>query len=131
MDKKQFQKRNKNVEVCRRNEGHLVTAKDELISINYWTDRMLFSISEIPPGGKSPIDPGHKNADEAIYVISGTLVIEFPNLDICEKLEEGDTILIPQDEPHIMFNPGDTVIKSVIATAPNLGYDISELTNVS
>ena len=128
MEKEKFGKRNKDIEVCRKDRGFFETAGDELFSINFWTDRMLFCISEIPPGRRTPVDPGHKDADEAIYLASGTLVVEFPELGRCEKLNTGDSILIPQDEPHIMFNPGEIVAKSVVATAPNLGFDISELT---
>ena len=130
MDKEQFGKRNKNIDVSREGRGFWNTAGDELFSINFWTDRMLFCVSEIPAGRRTPLDPGHKDADEAIYLVSGTLVVEFPNLGRCEKLKAGDSILIPQDEPHIMFNPGDIVAKSVVATAPNLGFDMSELTGV-
>ena len=130
MEKEQFGKRNKDIVVCREDRGFMETAGDELFAINFWTDRMLFCISEIPPGRRTPLDPGHKDADEAIYLVSGTLVLEFPNLGRCEKLKAGDSILIPQDEPHIMYNPGIDIAKSVVATAPNLGFDISELTGV-
>jgi len=128
MDKEQFGKRNKNIEVCRSDRGFMVTAVDELFSINFWTDRMIFCVSEIPPGGRSMVDPGHKDADEVFYVVNGTLVMEFPNSGRCEKLKAGDSIIIPQDEPHVMFNPGDSIVRSVVATAPHLGYDFSEIT---
>jgi len=121
-------RRAKEVEVCRKNEGRVFTAKDEVFTVNFWTDRLLFCLSELPPGGKSPRDPGHKDADEAYYILKGTLVMEFPALNRCEKLYAGDSILVPQDQPHIMINPGEETTISVVATAPNLGYDISELT---
>ena len=130
MDKGQFGKRNKDVKVCRKDKGLMLTSGNELFSINFWTDRLITCVSEIPPGGRSGVDPGHKDVDETFYVVSGTLVMEFPNLGRCEKLNAGDSILIPQDEPHIMFNPGENVVRSVVTTAPNLGYDISELTEV-
>jgi mannose-6-phosphate isomerase-like protein (cupin superfamily) len=121
-------KRATEVMVCRNDAGRMLTAGDELFAINFWTDRMLFCVSQIPPGRRTPLDPGHKDADEAMYVVKGTLVVEFPNIKRCEKLSVGDSILVPQDEPHIMFNPGDEITVTVVATAPNLGFDMSELT---
>lgn len=118
------------VQVCRANDARVLMAGDEMASVYFWTDRLVFSVSQIPPGGRSSRDPGHKGADEICHVFSGALVIEFPHLQRWERLGPGDAILIPEGEPHVAINPGDEVAVSVWATAPQLGYEIADLTGV-
>ena len=117
-------------QVCRANDARVLMAADEMASVYFWTDRLVFSVSQIPPGGRSSEDPGHKAADEIAYVVQGELVVEFPNLQRWERLSAGEAILIPQDEPHVVVNPGGEVAVSVWATAPHLGYELADLTGV-
>ena len=126
--KKEGPKKIREVQVCRRADVRILMSNDEMVAMHFWTDRLLFSVSHIPPGGRSNLDPGHKDADEIVYVIKGMLVIEFPNLNRWERLLEGDSILIPQSEPHTVINPGSEEAVSVWSTAPHLGYELSELT---
>jgi mannose-6-phosphate isomerase-like protein (cupin superfamily) len=121
-------KQTKEVQVCRYNDAKILVARDEVVGMHFWTDRVLFSVSEMPPGGQSTVDPGHKGADEIAHVIKGKIVIEFPDMQRCERLSAGDSILIPENVPHIVINPGDEVAVSIWVTAPHLGYDISDLT---
>ena len=118
------------IEVRRADETRTVMAKDEMASIYFWTDRLVFVVSVIPPGGRSTLDPGHKDADEICYVVEGTLVLEFPELQRWERLSAGDAIQIPQDEPHTVINPTDKAAVSIWATAPHLGYELADLTGV-
>ena len=118
-------------QVCRRDQARTLMAGDEMACMYFWTDRLVFSISQIPPGGRSTRDPGHDGADEIAYVVKGTLVVEFPDLQRWERLAPGDAICIPQNEPHVAINPGDEVTVSVWATAPKLGYEIEDLTGVA
>ncbi len=121
----------KGIEVCRAHQARTIMARDELGSMYFWTDRLVFTICQLPPGGRSTLDPGHKNADEICYVISGTLALEFPNQQRWERLEAGDAILIPQSEPHTVINPGERLALSAWSTAPHLGYEIADLTGVA
>lgn len=118
------------VAVCRRDAARALMAGDEMAEMYFWTDRLVFSVSRIPPGGRSSRDPGHKGADEVCYVISGTLVIEFPSLQRWERVGAGDAIVIPEGQPHVAINPGDQTAVSVWATAPQLGYELADLTGV-
>jgi mannose-6-phosphate isomerase-like protein (cupin superfamily) len=118
------------VRVRRGDDARVLMAGDEMAAVYFWTDRLVFSVSQIPPGGRSTLDPGHKGADEVCYVIKGTLVLEFPELQRWERIAEGDAIVIPENEPHTAINPGSEVAVSVWATAPHLGYEIEELTGV-
>lgn len=118
------------IEVCRANEARTIMAKDELGSMYFWTDRLIVTVCQLPPGGRSTLDPGHKGADEVCYVVTGTLVLEFPDQQRWERLSAGDAVLIPEGEPHTVINPGDTVAVSVWSTAPHLGYEIEDLTGV-
>ena len=120
----------KQVEVCRRDDARVLMAGDEMAAVYFWTSRLVFSVSQIPPGGRSSRDPGHKGADEICYVIKGTLVLEFPELQRWERVSAGEAALIPEDEPHTAINPGSEVAVSVWATAPHLGYEIEDLTGV-
>ncbi|KPK81022.1 MAG: hypothetical protein AMJ81_10965 [Phycisphaerae bacterium SM23_33] len=117
-------------EVCRADAARVLMAGDEMARVYFWTDRLVFSVTEIPPGGRSSRDPGHKGADEVAYVIKGTLVIEFPKLQRWEHLGPGDAIVIPENQPHTAINPGGELAVSVWATAPQLGYEIEDLTGV-
>ena len=78
------------VQVCRADEARTLMAGDEMASMYFWTDRLVFSVSQIPPGARSSRDPGHQGADEVCYVFSGALVIEFPRLQRWERLGAGD-----------------------------------------
>ena len=120
----------KTVKIETRKKGTLgvFKAQDESIYMHYWTNRILFAISEIPPGGKSSLDPGHESADELAYVIEGEIAVEFPNEKRIEKLAQGDSILIPEGVPHIVQNIGKVVAVSAWATAPHLGYTLDKLT---
>ena len=118
------------IEVCRASQTRTLMAQDELGSMYFWTDRLVFTVCQLPPGGRSTLDPGHRGADEVCYVIQGTLVLEFPELQRWERLSAGDAILIPENEPHTVINPGDTAAVSAWATAPHLGYEIEDLTGV-
>ena len=115
-------------EVRKPDDARVLVSGDETIFMHFWTDRLIFAVSKIPPGGRSTLDPGHKDADEIAYLVKGELVIEFPDLNDYMFLSEGESIVIPQDQPHKVFSPGDKLAVSVWSTAPNLGYDIKELT---
>jgi mannose-6-phosphate isomerase-like protein (cupin superfamily) len=121
-------RKTKEIAICRKNDGKILTVKDEVVALHYWTDRLLFAVSEIPPGGRSTLDPGHRGADEVAYVIKGKIVVEFPDLDRNERLNAGDSILIPEGVSHTVINFGDEEAVSVWVTAPHLGYEMSELT---
>lgn len=118
------------IQVCRADEARTIMARDEMGSMYFWTDRLIVTVCQLPPGGRSTLDPGHKGADEVCYVVAGTLVLEFPDQQRWERLSAGDAILIPQNEPHTVINPGESVAVSVWSTAPHLGYEIQDLTGV-
>ncbi len=120
----------KEVQVCRANDARVLMAGDEMAAVYFWTDRLVFSVSQIPPGGRSSRDPGHQGADEVCYVVRGTLVLEFPELQRWERLSAGDAVVIPEGVPHTVINPGGEVAVSTWSTAPKLGYEIEDLTGV-
>jgi len=120
----------KDIEVRRADGSRVLMAGDEMAAMYFWTERLVFTVSHIPPAGRSSLDPGHQGADEVCYVVSGTLVLEFPRRQRWERLSAGDAICIPADEPHTAINPSDTVAVSLWATAPRLGYDLADLTGV-
>ncbi|KKK87820.1 hypothetical protein LCGC14_2749380, partial [marine sediment metagenome] len=48
-------KQTKEVQVCRYNDAKILVAKDEVVGMHFWTDRLLFAVSEMPPGGQSTL----------------------------------------------------------------------------
>ena len=89
----------------------------------YFTeDRIIFSISQLGPGQNSTVDPGHDKADEICYVISGTVVMKFPNKNRWVELNEGDAILIAENEPHQIINTSSDEVLMVWCAAPGIGF---------
>lgn len=94
---------------------------DECSLVYVHTDKLLFAVSTLLPGQRSSLDPGHVGAHEVVYVIQGTVVLEFPQLTRNVRLEPGDALLIPEGEPHTLYNVGSEIAKTTWSTAPHLG----------
>ncbi len=77
-------------------------------------------IAALHPGGKSDIDPGHRDAEEVYTVVKGSLLVVFPENGSEYRLETGDALLIPPNTPHIAKNAGDTEAVFVFTGAPKL-----------
>lgn len=89
----------------------------------YFTeDRIIFSISRLLPGQSSTLDPGHKDADEICYVISGSVVMKFPEKNYWIELNEGDAVLIAEEEPHQIINTSANEVLMVWCAAPGIGF---------
>lgn len=89
----------------------------------YFTeDRIIFSISRLAPSQSSTLDPGHDKADEICYVISGNLVMKFPDKNYWIELNEGDAVLIAENEPHQIINTSSKEVLMVWCAAPGAGF---------
>lgn len=85
-------------------------------------DRIIFSISRLAPGRACSLDKGHDKADEICYVISGTVDMKFPETNEVIELNEGDAILIAENEPHQIVNTSGQEVLMVWCAAPGTGF---------
>ena len=90
----------------------------------YFTeDRIIFSISRLSPGQSSTLDQGHKDADEICYVISGSVVMKFPEKNYWIELNEGDAVLIAEEDSHQIINTSSKAVTMVWCAAPGSGFN--------
>ncbi len=107
--------------LIKKQEAEVLMEGNEFVRVYANTGKILFSVATIPPGQKGMLDPGHQGAHEIAYVVSGTLVFEFPDSKKWFELEEGDAVLIPEGEPHLVYNVGDETGTITWSLAPDLG----------
>lgn len=82
--------------------------------------RLQFSVAEMLPGARGPMDPGHQDAHEVAYVIRGELAIEFPELGVTLRAHAGDAIIIPAGVSHLPLNLSTEPTTFSWSLAPNL-----------
>lgn len=75
----------------------------------------------VMPPGASAVAHYHESHETAIYMLEG--VSEFvhgPNLEFCDRVEQGDYVYIPAGVPHRPYNPTEHRAVAIIArTDPN------------
>ena len=99
----------------------LIMEEDECSRIYFFTDKLIFTVSTLLPGQKTPLDTGHKDAYEIVYCIQGKAVLHLPQEDRYEKLEQGDAVCIPSGESHQVINVGESLVKLSWSLAPHMG----------
>lgn len=109
------------VEVVRKNDAEAIMEGGEFALKYFHSQRLVFAYSSIPPGGKSPLDPGHEGAEEVVYVTKGQIVVEVGGKGEFISLGEGDAALIEESVPHTVYNPGPGQAEMTWSTAPGLG----------
>jgi mannose-6-phosphate isomerase-like protein (cupin superfamily) len=95
---------------------------DEVARVYFQSPRISFATAVLPPGGSSPVDPGHPDAHEVLYCAAGTVELHVgdpPRERI--RLEAGDAVMIDDGVPHRVANPGDVVAELMWAAAPGWG----------
>ena len=112
----------KKSKVVRKNHTWIKLDGNEHIWKYFIEERIIFSISRLAANQHSTVDPGHKDADEICYVISGTVVMKFPNRNRWIELNEGDAILIGQEEPHQIMNTSSNEVIMVWCAAPGVNF---------
>lgn len=109
-------------EVCRRWEARPLMELNERCLIYFMSERINFTTSILPPGGSSPLDPGHPGAHEVAYCVSGEIVVEIGDGDgefVC--LAAGDAVLIHDGVPHTVYNAGPEPAEMIWSAAPSIG----------
>ncbi len=93
--------------IVRKGQGEILLEGGEITEIHAHTERLTFSIGELLSGQTASLDKGHKDAEEICYVSKGKIVMHLPGLKKYYLLNEGDSILIPPEEPHYATNVGE------------------------
>jgi quercetin dioxygenase-like cupin family protein len=83
-----------------------------------------FSLWEatFPPGAGAPPHT-HTREDEAFYVLSGELLIEFEGEPVPHGVGPGGFFFGPRDRRHAIRNVGDRPARVLILSAPSVGLD--------
>lgn len=102
-------------------DAFVLMEDDECSKIYFRTDKLVFTVSSLLPGQRTPMDSGHSGADEVVYCIEGNLVIHLPDEKRYVELTGGDALCIPENKKHMAINVGDTIAKSVWSLAPGMG----------
>ena len=84
------------------------------------SEKICMHMLIMPPGARAKAHY-HEAHETAIYMLEG--VSEFvhgPNLEFCDRVEEGDYVYIPAGVPHQPYNPTEKRAVAIIArTDPN------------
>lgn len=106
--------------VVRERDSNALVFDDEAVHMYFQCAKMNFAVGILPPGKKTPVDPGEPGIYIA-YVLEGEAIfIATDGSGATEWLYEGDAILIREELPHIVYNP--TVRLSRIAWALTPGH---------
>jgi quercetin dioxygenase-like cupin family protein len=99
----------------------LVMEEEECTRIYFWTDRIIFSVSTILPGQKTPMDPGHSGAHEVVYCIQGNVAVSLPDENRYESLKEGEALCLSEGARHQVINVGTDIARLSWSLAPHIG----------
>jgi len=80
------------------------------------TGVLEFTILTLEPGFKSNHQLTSHIGEEVNYVLSGKLTFYYK--DQVYKLNEGDSVRVPPNTPHLWYNESDTVSKLIFASTP-------------
>jgi hypothetical protein len=109
--------------VVRARKTNVFVDEDEAVQMYFKTPKMNFAIGVLPPGCKTPMDPGEPGIYIA-YVLEGEAIFEAGDESKeTEWLYEGDAILVRENLPHIVYNPAASVSRVIWALAPGHGEE--------
>jgi uncharacterized cupin superfamily protein len=118
--------------VLRPGEGHFLTARgsDMVFKAVAGTTNGSFSFMEreVPPGGRRPPRHVHDNADEAFYVLAGTLTFYLD--DSVSACGAGSFVLAPGGVMHSFGNESAEVARVLIIHAPAMDAYFQALHNL-
>lgn len=83
------------------------------------TGKITFGTSSLLPGQTGGIDPGHPESHEVFYVSRGHVILRQPNTQECFEMNEGDTVLVEEGEPHELTNIGTEMAVITWSCAPS------------
>lgn len=85
----------------------------------------------VPAGARVPPAHSHRNNEEVIYVLEGTL--RYTVDDDVRDLKQGDHMYTPRGSVHAFSNPHDQPARALIILTPDIGVqyfrDVAEVAN--
>ena len=73
----------------------------------------------VGPGARVPPPHSHRDNEEAIYVLDGTLRYSVDN--VVRDLTPGEMMHTPRGSVHAFSNPGEQVARALIVLTPDIG----------
>jgi quercetin dioxygenase-like cupin family protein len=87
----------------------------------------------VPPGARVPPPHSHRNNEEVVYVLEGTLRYRVD--DEQRDLGPGDRMYTPRGSVHAFSNPHGNTARALIILTPDIGAqyfrDVAELANAA
>ena len=106
--------------VVRAREALAFVDGDEAVKLYFNTQKILFAIQDLPPGGKTPMDPGQPGV-YVEYVAEGEAIFQAgDDSDETIWLYEGDAVLVREGLPHKVHNPTAKLSRVILALAPGM-----------
>jgi mannose-6-phosphate isomerase-like protein (cupin superfamily) len=110
---------------------HLHTGKAPHSSSQCWnmvsSDRMVFGIFQVPPGGTYGPPTDVHVGDEVYYILNGTLTEFNPETGQCLEVKKGEAILLPKEGFHTAYNFGTEELTILFVIAPRAWEEGMEL----
>lgn len=78
----------------------------------------LFELT-VPPGARVPPAHSHRDNEEIVYVLEGTLRYRVD--DEVRDLGPGDRMYTPRGSVHAFSNPGEATARALIMLTPDIG----------
>jgi len=104
--------------VVRATDATALMFDDEAVHMYFRTGKIDFAIGVLPPGRKTPMDPGEPGVYVA-YVLEGEAVFQAGDgSGATEWLYPGDAVMVRGGLPHVVYNPGAGVSRIIWALAP-------------
>ena len=91
---------------------------DEAVQMYFKSGKLNFAIGILPPGKKTPMDPGELGVYVA-FVLEGQAIFQAGD-ESKESvwLYEGDAVMIREELPHIVYNPLDEMSRIIWVLTP-------------
>lgn len=80
----------------------------------------LFELT-VPPGARVPPAHSHRDNEEIVYVLEGTLRYRVD--DEVRDLRPGDRMYTPRGSVHAFSNPGEATARALIMLTPDIGAE--------
>jgi quercetin dioxygenase-like cupin family protein len=98
-----------------REPGAKQTLIKRLIDTTDGADRFVLSLFEVNPNGSTPSH--YHDWEHEIFILEGSMQLELPQEKRTVKIQAGDVVFIPRNEPH-GFMTGDNETCRFLVVAP-------------
>ncbi|EFH81652.1 MULTISPECIES: cupin domain-containing protein [Ktedonobacter] len=83
-----------------------------LIDTTDGADRFVLSLFEVMPNGSTP--PHYHEWEHEIFILEGSMTLQLPQEKRDVKLNAGDVIFIPRNEPHGFITGSDETCRFLV-----------------